>query len=98
MTLLLTLGGAALYLIISAALTRQFDDSLSARAQALQSLTKFEGGKVKVDISADVITRYQQSTPQQDYIAWVRQSNTWQPLAWSESLSAKSWPEAPKTA
>lgn len=89
---LLALGGLALFVVVQAALTRQFDDGLASRAAALQSLTRFEHGSVEMDFAGEVMPRYQAGTDAEYFTAWVRDGNTWRVLERSESLRGGAWP------
>jgi len=89
---LLALGGLALFVVVRAALTRQFDDGLAARAAALQSLTRFDGEKVEMDIAGEVMPRYHAGKDAEYFVAWIREGNRWNVLEQSESLPAAAWP------
>ncbi len=84
--MLLALGGVLLFLVVRAALTRQFDDGLSTRAAALQALTRFDGTKVEMDVSGDVLPRYKPGADAEYFLAWVDGPDGWKELARSESL------------
>ena len=91
---LLAIGGLALFVVVAAALTRQFDDGLAARASALRILTRFDGGKVEMDISGEVMPRYQAGKDAEFFVAWVSGEQGWRVLEKSESLRAGVWPFA----
>jgi len=100
---LLALGGVTLFVVVRAALTRQFDDGLVSRASALQSLTRFDVDKVEMDVAGEVMPRYQSGKDAEFFVAWVRSDKGWQVLERSESLHAGAWhiaegePPAPGT-
>ncbi len=88
---LLALGGLALFAVVRAALTRQFDDGLATRAAALQSLTRFDAGKTEMDIAGEIMPRYQPGADAELFVAWVREESGWRILEQSESLRNASW-------
>lgn len=104
---LLVLGGLLLIVVIRSALTGQFDESLAARAEALRSLTRFDGHKVEMDFSGEAMPRFARSTsPGRDadnveyFVAWVHdagdpgnEGNGWRVLERSESLGDRVWPD-----
>lgn len=83
---LLALGGVALFLVVRAALTGQFDDGLSTRAAALQSLTRFDGTKVEMDVAGEILPRYKPGAEAEYFVAWVSGPGGWKELGRSESL------------
>ncbi|CAN5716478.1 hypothetical protein BH11PLA1_BH11PLA1_11270 [soil metagenome] len=89
---LLALGGLTLFMVVRAALTRQFDDGLAARVAALQSLARFDGAKVEMDIAGEFMPRYQTGNDAEFFIAWVRGAGGWTVLEQSESLRTGVWP------
>lgn len=98
MTALLVVGGAALMLVIRSALTAQFDKSLAARAEALRSLTRFDGTKVEMDFAGEAMPRFarpagrgQASDSAEYFVAWVRDGHGWRVLERSESLGKHEW-------
>ncbi len=99
MTALLVVGGAALFVVLRHALTAQFDEALAARADAMRSLTHFDGVKVEMDFAREAIPRF--AAPQggrgeevEYFVAWVRESehSTWRILERSGSLAGRDWP------
>lgn len=95
---LLVAGGAVLYTVLRGALTSQFDEGLTARAEALRSLTRFDGTKVEIDFTGEAMPRFgQQRGGEAEYfIVWVREAGTgmWRALERSESLGSQAWPAA----
>jgi signal transduction histidine kinase len=98
MTVLLVVGGVVLVVVLRRAMTAQFDDALSARAAALQSLTRFDGTKVEMDFAGEAMPRYARSPTQRTdteyFFAWVREGSGWHSLERSESLKDDAWPPA----
>lgn len=92
MSVVLALGGLVLFVVVRAALTRQFDDGLAARAAALQSLTRLDRGAVEMDIAGEVLPRYQAGKDAEYFVAWVRDGEGWRVLERSESLRGGAWP------
>ncbi|MBL9030243.1 MAG: GHKL domain-containing protein [Phycisphaerae bacterium] len=99
---LLLLGGGALLVVIRAALTAQFDDALAARAEALRSLTRFDGTKVEMDFAGEAMPRFVRSGPRASgaegsefFVAWVQSEGAWRVLERSESLGNVEWPGEP---
>jgi len=88
---LLALGGLALFVVVRAALTSQFDEVLASRASALQSLTRFDVDEVEMDIAGEVMPRDQAGKDAEFFVAWVRSDKGWQVLERSESLLAVAW-------
>lgn len=98
-TALLVVGGATLMLVIRSALTAQFDESLAARAEALRSLTRFDGTKVEMDFAGEAMPRFARSAAHardagnaEYFVAWVRDGHAWRVLERSESLGKNEWP------
>ena len=101
MAVLLVLGGVVLLLVLRRAMTAQFDDALSARAAALQSLTRFDGAKVEMDFAGEAMPRYARPPSQRAdaefFVVWVRDGDggrDWRSLERSESLRDDGWPGA----
>jgi signal transduction histidine kinase len=97
-TVLVVVGGVVMLIVLSRAMTAQFDEALAARAAALQSLTSFDGSKVEMDPAGEAMPRYARPTrPRADpefFVAWVRVAGAWRVLARSESLNDAQWPPA----
>jgi len=91
MSTVLALGGVALFVVVRAALTGQFDESLVSRAAALQSLTRMDRGAVEMDIAGEVLPRYQAGADAEYFVAWVRDERGWRVLERSESLRGGAW-------
>lgn len=105
---LLVVAGVALMFVIRSALTAQFDESLVARAEALRSLTRFDGTKVEMDFAGEAMPRFARSAMQgrdagnaEYFVAWVRDAGqhgggdgAWRVLERSESLGGHEWPGA----
>lgn len=92
---LLAAGGAVLYGVLHRTLTAQFDAALAARAEALQSLTRFDGAKVEFDFAGEAMPRFARrgSGEAEYFIAWVRETggDAWRVLERSESLGTTEW-------
>ena len=88
---LLALGGLTLFAVVRASLTHQFDDGLISRAVALQSLTRFDGRAVEMDIAGEVMPRYQPGAEAECFVAWERRATGWVILERSESLGGGAW-------
>lgn len=93
MASLLIIGGLVLLVVLRRAMTIQFDDALSARAAALQSLTRFDGAKVEMDFSGEAMPRYARRANAEFFVAWVRSGEGWRVLEHSESLRSDAWPD-----
>lgn len=98
-TVLLVQSGIALMLVIRAALTSQFDAALAARAEALRSLTRFDGVKVEMDFASEAMPRFawdarpgRHSEVTEYFVAWVSEGESWRVLERSESLRGRDWP------
>lgn len=101
MAVLLVLGGVVLWLVLRRAMTAQFDEALSARAGALQSLTRFDGARVEMDFAGEAMPQYARPLARREdaeyFVAWVRDANggsEWRILERSESLRDDGWPGA----
>ncbi len=93
---LLAAGGAVLYGVLHRTLTAQFDSALAARAEALRSLTRFDGAKVEFDFAGEAMPRFARrgGGEAEYFVAWVREpgSDAWRVLERSESIGAAEWP------
>lgn len=90
MTALLTIGGIALLFAVRSTLTAQFDDGLSARAGALQSLARFDGHAIDMDVAGEALPRYQPGSDAEFFIVWSRSPDGWRVVERSESLAGKN--------
>lgn len=86
MASLLAVGGVALFMVVRTALTHQFDGGLSARAAALQSLTRLDADTIEMDIAGEVMPRFQPGADAEYFVAWVRDGAPWRLLERSESF------------
>lgn len=94
---LLTIGGGALVLVIRVALTAQFDDALTARAEALRSLIRFDGKSVEMDFAGEAMPQFVRGRGAEGpeyFIAWIRGKDDWRVLERSESLRDIAWPNS----
>lgn len=92
MTLLLALGGVALFVVLRATLTRQFNNNLLAQATALRSLTRTDEGAIEMEINGDDLPQYKPGPKAEYFVAWVRDGKAWTLLERSDSLSgAHNW-------
>jgi len=92
MAALLVVGGVALLAVLRRAMTDQFDEAISARASALQSITRFDGVKVEMDFSGEAMPRFSRGDDAEYFIAWVQEGPQWRVLERSESLRDNAWP------
>ena len=92
MSCLLMVGGVALYFVLARSLEAQFDEALLARAAALQTLTRFDGTKVEVDLSGEAMPRYGRRAEAEYFVVWVREGSGWRVLEHSASLKGAGWP------
>ena len=92
MAALLVIGGAVLLVVLRGAIIAQFDDALTARAAALQSLTGFDGTSVELDVSREIMPRYASAANTEFFIAWTKDANGWTPLQRAATLSDDAWP------
>ena len=94
LAVMLAVGGVVLFIVVRAALTRQFDDGLLSRAAALQSLVHVNERGIDFDISGEALPRYQPDVDAEVFIAWIQEHGSWRLLERSESLNeaaAQQW-------
>lgn len=98
-TALLVVGGAALFFVLRLALAAQFDEALAARADALRSITHFDGVKVEMDFAREAMPRFaarvgERAEDVEYFVAWVGdgEQGAWRVLERSGSLAGRDWP------
>ncbi len=96
---LLLLGGLTLFVVLTSAMTAQFDAALAVRTGALQSLTHYDGSEVEIDFSGEALPGFAGArngdlagAEAEYFVAWIADGSEWRLLERSESLRGMAWP------